>query len=79
MIIRNDGMTDLFPKHGGYRKLKSFQVAQLVYDVSVRFCDRYVDRRSRTHDQMVQAARSGVQNIAKARKPRPPRKRQRAS
>ena len=50
--------------HGGYRHLKSFQVAQLVYDVTVRFCDRYVERRSRTHDQMVQAARSGVQNIA---------------
>ncbi len=54
----------LLPKHGGYRKLKSFQVAQLAYDVTVRFCDRYIDRRSRTHDQMVQAARSGVQNIA---------------
>jgi len=54
----------LIPRHGGYRKLKSFQVAQLVYDVTVRFCDRYIDRRSRTHDQMVQAARSGVQNIA---------------
>ncbi len=52
------------PAHGGYRKLKSFQVAQLIYDVTVRFCDRYIDRRSRTHDQMVQAARSGVQNIA---------------
>lgn len=57
-------MSDLIPKHGGYRKLKSFQVAQLVYDVTVRFCDKYVNRRSRTHDQMVQAARSGVQNIA---------------
>lgn len=54
----------LFPKHGGYRRLKSFQVARLVYDVTVRFCDRFVDKRSRTHDQMVQAARSGVQNIA---------------
>lgn len=54
----------LIPKHGGYRKLKSFQVAQLVYDVTVRFCERYVDPRSRTCDQMVQAARSGVQNIA---------------
>lgn len=50
--------------HGGYRNLKSFQIAQLVYDLTVRFCDRYIDRRSRTHDQMVQAARSGVQNIA---------------
>jgi hypothetical protein len=54
----------LIPKHGAYRKLKSFQVAQLAYDVTVRFCNRYIDRRSRTHDQMVQAARSGVQNIA---------------
>ncbi|MFA4907571.1 MAG: four helix bundle suffix domain-containing protein [archaeon] len=54
----------LIPKHGGYRKLKSFQVAQLIYDITVRFCDLYIDKRSRTHDQMVQAARSGVQNIA---------------
>jgi four helix bundle suffix protein len=54
----------LIPKHGGYRNLKSFQLAQLVYDVTVRFCDRYIDRFSRTRDQMVQAARSGVQNIA---------------
>lgn len=54
----------LIPPHGGYRKLKSFQVAQLAYDVTVRFCDRYIPPRSRTHDQMVQAARSGVQNIA---------------
>lgn len=54
----------LIPPHGGYRKLKSFQVAQLCYDVTVRFCDRYIEKRSRTHDQMVQAARSGVQNIA---------------
>jgi four helix bundle suffix protein len=55
---------ELIPKHGGYRKLKSFQVAQLVYDITVRFCDKYIDRRSRTRDQMTQAARSGVQNIA---------------
>ena len=55
---------NLIPLHGGYRKLKSFQVAQLAYDVTVRFCDLYIEKRSRTHDQMVQAARSGVQNIA---------------
>jgi four helix bundle protein len=54
----------LLPKHGGYRKLKSFRLAQLIYDVTVRFCERYVDKKSRTIDQMVQAARSGVQNIA---------------
>jgi four helix bundle suffix protein len=53
----------LIPPHGGYRKLKSFQMAELCFDVTVRFCERYVDRRSRTHDQMVQAARSGTQNI----------------
>jgi four helix bundle suffix protein len=57
-------MSKLIPKHGGYQSLLSFQVAQLVYDITVRFCDRYIDRFSRTKDQMVQAARSGVQNIA---------------
>jgi four helix bundle suffix protein len=60
----NAGPEKLIPLHGGYRKLKSFQVAQLAYDVTVRFCDRYIEKRSRTNDQMVQAARSGVQNIA---------------
>ncbi len=61
---RGDEEEGLIPKHGGFRRLKSFQVAQLAYDFTVLFCDRLVDRRSRTHDQMVQAARSGVQNIA---------------
>jgi four helix bundle suffix protein len=60
---RKDGHEPLIRKHGGYQKLKSFQVAQLVFDVTVRFCVRYV-KFTRTHDQMVQAARSGVQNIA---------------
>jgi four helix bundle suffix protein len=59
-----DAHEPLIPRHGGYRKLKSFQLAQLVYDITVKFCDRFVDRYSRTKDQMVQAARSGVQNIA---------------
>ncbi len=54
----------LIPRHGGYRKLRSFQVAQQVYDATVIFCQRFVPRDSRTYDQMVQAARSGVQNIA---------------
>lgn len=44
--------------------MRSFQVAELAYDGTVIFCDRFIDRRSRTHDQMVQAARSGKQNIA---------------
>jgi restriction system protein len=55
---------NLIPPHGGYRELKSFQHAELVYDATVKFCDRFIDLRSRTHDQMVQAARSGRQNIA---------------
>ncbi len=50
--------------HGGYRKLKSFQMSEIVYDGTVKFCKRFVDRHSRTVDQMVQAARSGRQNIA---------------
>ena len=54
----------LIPPHGGYRRLRSYQTAELVYDTTVAFCNRFIDRRSRTHDQMVQAARSGVQNIA---------------
>lgn len=54
----------LIPPHGGYRKLRSFQSAQQVYDATVIFCNRFIEKRSRTHDQMVQAARSGVQNIA---------------
>lgn len=54
----------LIPPHGGYRNLKSYQAAELVYDATVIFCNRFIDKRSRTYDQMVQAARSGVQNIA---------------
>jgi restriction system protein len=54
----------LIPPHGGYRKLRSFKAAQLVYDSTLIFCSRFMERRSRTYDQMVQASRSGVQNIA---------------
>ena len=51
------------PTHGGYKKLFSYQKAEIVYDATVHFCDRFIDKRSRTHDQMIQAARSGKQNI----------------
>jgi four helix bundle suffix protein len=54
----------LIPKHGGFRNLKTFQLSELIYDVTFLFCDKFVNPRSRTHDQMVQAARSGRQNIA---------------
>jgi restriction system protein len=60
--MESDGK--LIPAHGGYRKLRSFRAAQLVYDGTVIFCERFIEKRSRTYDQMVQAARSGVQNIA---------------
>ena len=60
----NKPKPSLIPPHGGYRNLKSYQTAEIVYDATVAFCDRFIDKRSRTHDQMVQAARSGKQNIA---------------
>ncbi len=52
--------------HGGYEHLRSYKVAEAVYDATVVFCDRFIDKHSRTHDQMVQAARSGVRNISEA-------------
>ncbi len=58
-----DKKENLIPPHGGYRKLASYQMAEIVYDVTVKFCERFIDKRSRTFDQMVQAARSGKQNI----------------
>jgi restriction system protein len=61
---RTGDQPDLIPPHGGYRDLKSYQMSEIVHDGTVVFCDRFIDRRSRTHDQMVQAARSGKQNIA---------------
>lgn len=65
----------LIPKHGGYRTLKSYQTTTLIYDLTVEFCNSYMTHKTnmtnnginksyRTYDQMVQAARSGRQNIA---------------
>ena len=53
----------LIPPHGGYRKLVTYRIGNLIYDATVAFCERYISRRDRTFDQMVQAARSGVSNI----------------
>ncbi len=53
----------LFPS-GGYRKTASFQTATIIYDATYWFCEKHLDPRSRTVDQMIQAARSGRQNIA---------------
>ena len=57
-------MSETFiPLHGGYENLLAFQKARIVYDATTVFCDKFVDKRSRTRDQMIQAARSGKQNI----------------
>ncbi len=60
----NNKPLQLIPPHGGYQSLQSYQMSEIVYDATVVFCNRLINIRSRTHDQMVQAARSGKQNIA---------------
>lgn len=61
--LPKDKVAGFIPPHGGYKKLLSYHKALVVYDATLYFCDRFIDKRSRTHDQMVQAARSGKQNI----------------
>ena len=53
----------LIPPHGGYKKLVTYRLGNLIYDATAAFCAHYFDRKDRTYDQMVQAARSGVANI----------------
>jgi four helix bundle suffix protein len=62
--MTNSTNPGLIPPHGGYGELKSFQMSEIVYDATVKFCNRFIDPKSRTHDQMVQAARSGNKNIS---------------
>jgi four helix bundle suffix protein len=54
------------PKHGGYRNLITYQKAEIIYDATISFTSRFLKKYDRTVDQMVQAARSGKQNIAEA-------------
>jgi len=61
---RSSAPERLITAHGGYEDLRSYQSSVIVYDGTVKFCDRFIERRSRTRDQMVQAARSGNKNIA---------------
>ena len=63
-LSRSSYKTKFIPPHGGYEKLFSYPKTQIIYDATVRFCDRFINKKSRTHDQMVQAARSGNKNIA---------------
>jgi len=58
------GRTNTLRPSGGYRNLRSFQVTTVIYDATVSFCARFMDKRSGTIDQMTQAARSGRQNVA---------------
>src|SRR5690242_16097102 len=60
----SDDQRGFIPPHGGYKGLLSYQMAEIVYDATVKFCDRFIDPKSRTHDQMVQAARSGDKNLS---------------
>lgn len=55
--------SSLLPKFGGYKKLLTYRLGILIYDATVAFCERYISKKDRTFDQMVQAARSGVANI----------------
>ena len=62
--LRSDAAGRVYGKHSGFRNLKAYQVAVLLYDFTCRFCARYVPEKDRHYDQMVQAARSGYQNLA---------------
>ena len=52
------------PQHGHYRNLRVYQVTEMIYDITFHFCQRFLQKGDRTIEQMVQAARSGKQNIA---------------
>ena len=62
--MKNNNSQGFIPKHGGYRNLLSYQKAEIIYDGTVYFTNRFYRKPDRTIDQMVQAARSGKQNIA---------------
>ncbi len=49
--------------NGGYENLLVYWISVEIYDLTSIFCSRYINSKSRTHDQMIQAARSGKQNI----------------
>ena len=64
----DDSLHGFLPEHGSYRSLVSFRKAEIVYDITNKFCERFLRRGDRTIDQMIQAARSGKQNIAEGSK-----------
>ena len=62
--LDSDASGRIYGQHSGYRNLKAYQIAELLYAFTCRFCERYIPFSDRHHDQMVQAARSSYQNIA---------------
>lgn len=62
-VLSSESSERIFGKHSGFRNLKAYQVAELCYDFTCRFCELYIPISDRHHDQMVQAARSGFHNI----------------
>ena len=63
-----DPNPSFIPPPGNYRELLSYQKAEVIYDLTYRFCNRFLKKGDRTVDQMIQAARSGKQNIAEGSK-----------
>jgi four helix bundle suffix protein len=64
--MQDNKRAGFIPPHGGYANLICYKKAEIIYDATVYFCKRFYEKRDRTIDQMVQAARSGKQNIAEA-------------
>lgn len=62
-VLSSESSERVFGKHSGFRNLKAYQIAELCYDFTCRFCELYIPLKDRHHDQMVQAARSGFHNI----------------
>jgi four helix bundle suffix protein len=66
--MKSSDRPGFIPPYGNYRELLSYQKAEIVYDLTFHFCERFLKKGDRTIDQMVQAARSGKQNIAEGSK-----------
>ena len=61
--IEKEKVKGFIPAHGHYKELLSYKKAVIIYDLTFRFCERFLKKGDRTVDQMIQAARSGKQNI----------------